>query len=179
MRLILKLTHWQVLLLFCMYLSAIAGLLILTHYTLPDILENFMIAWVTVTVYPLLLGFSLNKYIVSASEENERDFKTFKISVYIWTVVFFANEVFRSQFDIADNRPEIQVPRVVIAIICLFAWFKFVQYPSRIINSTELKREAGFWEYIADAFQIFCWPLCIWWLQPRINKLNDKRLKTS
>lgn len=88
MRLILTLRHWQILLLLLAYEFAIVGLLNLSQVTLPRILEAFIFAWVPLTVYPLLLGLGLNKYVVSAGEKTDRDFKTFIIFCCIWTVFF-------------------------------------------------------------------------------------------
>jgi hypothetical protein len=87
-------------------------------------------------------------------------------------------EVLKSRWD-GGEHPEMQLLRIIIAIIGVFVLFKFVQFPSRTINSIELKREAGLWEYIADSVQILFWPLCIWWIQPRINRINDEKMKAG
>jgi hypothetical protein len=73
----------------------------------------------------------------------------------------------------------VQSLSIGFATITLFVLFKFIQFPSRTIKSIELKREAGLWEYIADSFTILCWPLGIFWIQPRINKINSKNLVTA
>lgn len=179
MRLILTLRHWQILLLLFAFDLAIAGLLTLTQFNLPEMIEAFIFGWIPITVYPLLLGLGLNKHIAPAGEKTDKDFKMFIIFGCIWTVIFFGNEVLKSQLDIGDNQTDTQAPRAIIATIALFILFKFIQFPSRRINSIELKREAGLWEYVADSFQILCWPLCIWWIQPRINRIIDKKMKTG
>jgi hypothetical protein len=176
MRLILTLRHWQIFLLLLAFDFAIVGLLNLTPFDLPEILEDFILAWVPITAYPLLLGLGLKKHIVPAGEK-DRNFRTFIIFFCVWMVLFLGTEVLKSQLDFAENRTDMQLPRIIIAIIGLCVPFKFVQFPSQAINSIELKREAGFWEYIADSFQILFWPLCIWWIQPRINRIHDKKMK--
>lgn len=178
MRRILALRHWQVFLLLIVYDFSIAGLLNLAQFNLPEILENFIFVWMPMTVYPLLLGLGLYKYVAAASEKTVKEFKAFIIFCSIWTVAFFGYEVLRSQIAI-DNRHEMHLPSFIIGIVSFSAFFKFIQFPSRTINSIELKREAGLWEYVADSFQILCWPLCIWWIQPRINRINDKKVKAS
>ncbi|SHH56722.1 hypothetical protein SAMN04488109_4398 [Chryseolinea serpens] len=179
MRVILTLRHWQIFLLLLAFYFAIIGLLTLTQFELPEIPENFIFSWITMTVYPLLLGLGLYKYVVSASEKAVKEFKTFIIFCSIWTVAFFCNEMLKSQIGMEDSQQEMHPPSVIVRIVALLAYLKFIQFPSRTINSIELKREAGLWEYVADSFQILCWPLCIWWIQPRINRIHDKKMKTG
>jgi len=155
------------------------ALLNLTQFVLPEIPEAFIFSWGPLTVYPLLLGLGLKKYIVPADKETDSDFKIFKIFFCLWMVFFLGMEVLNSLMDFEENRTDMLLPRIIIAIIGVSVLFKFVQFPSRTINSIELKREAGLWEYVADAFQILFWPLCIWWIQPRINRINDKKMKTG
>ncbi|HEY5746594.1 MAG TPA: hypothetical protein VIU12_10995 [Chryseolinea sp.] len=174
MRLILTLRHWQIFLLLWAFDFSIVGLLTLTQFDLPEILWNFIFGWIPLTVYPLLLGLGLHKHVVPAGEKTDRDFKTFIIFLCVWIVFFFGTEVLKSQLDFGEHLPD--MPLRIVAAISLFVLFKFIQFPSRTINSIELKREAGFWEYIADSFRILCWPLGIWWIQPRINRINDKKM---
>ena len=161
------------------YEFGLVGLLILTKIELPRIIEALVFGYIPVTAYPLLLGLGFNRYIPTSDLRREQNFRTFIIFGCIWTVIFFVTEVLKLMLFTADNATEFQLPSIVIATIALFVLFKFIQFPSRTIKSIELKREARFWEYIADLFTILCWPLGIWWIQPRINKISDKNLVTT
>lgn len=176
MRLILTLRHWQILLLLLAYEFSLVGLLILTEIELPRIVEVLVFGYIPITAYPLLLGLGLHRHIPISDLKREKDFKTFIIFSCIWTVTFFATEIFKLTLLPQDNVTDFQLLSVAIATITLFVLFKFIQFPSWIIKSIELKREAGFWEYVGDSVQILCWPLGIWWIQPRINKISDKKI---
>ena len=179
MRLILTLRHWQILFLLFAYEFVVIGFLMLTELSLPKIVESLLFGWIPSTVYPLLLGLSLNKYIISTDVKANKNFKHFLTFWTTWTVIFFVSEILKANSDRKAYEGGIPVLSIVLAIVGLFALFKFIQFPSRTIKSIELKREAGLWEYIADSFQILFWPLCIWWIQPRINRINDKQLRTT
>ena len=179
MKLILTLRHWQIFLLLLAYEFGLVGLLILTKIELPGIIETLIFGYIPVTVYPLVLGLGFNRYVPTSDLKREKNFKAFIIFGCIWTVIFFAMEVLKLILFSGDNVTDFQLLSVLIATITLFVLFKFIQFPSRTIKSIELKREAGFWEYIADSFTILCWPLGIWWIQPRINKISNKNLGTT
>ena len=175
MRQILRLRHWQILLLLLAYEFAIVGLLILSQFDLPRIIEAFVFGWMPMTIYPLLLGLGLNRHVALADEKTRKDFKTFVIFGCIWATIFFGTEIMKTTRIFERNPTNAQLISITIAIITLFVLFKFVQFPSRTIKSIKLKRDAGLWEYTADSFQILFWPLGIWWIQPRINKIADKK----
>lgn len=179
MRQILKLKHWQIFLLLLAYEFGLVGLLMLTEIQLPRIVEALIFGYVPLTAYPLLLGLGVNRYIRTPHLDRERNFKTFVTFGGIWTVLFFATEVLKLMLVTEDNAMDFQPLGIIIATITLFVLFKFIQFPSQTIKSIELKREAGLWEYIADSFTILCWPLGIWWIQPRVNKISDKNLMTT
>lgn len=174
MRLILTLRHWQILLLLLAYEFGLVGILILTKLELPRIIESLIFGYIPMTAYPLLLGLSINKYIPIPELKREKNFRTFIVFGCIWTLIFFATEVLKAILFSGDNVKKFHLLSIAIPIITLFVLFKFIQFPSRTIKSIELKREAGLWEYIADSFTILCWPLGIFWIQPRINKINNK-----
>lgn len=65
------------------------------------------------------------------------------------------------------------LPRNLEFIITLSTFFSlvFVLYSvSKSLKSLELRRKANFIEYILDAFLIFCFPIGIWFIQPKIAK---------
>jgi hypothetical protein len=179
MRQILILKHWQILLLLLAYEFGLVGLLILTKIELPRIVESLIFGYIPLTIYPLLLGLGFNKYIPTPDLNREKNYKQFVTFGCIWTALFFGTEILKLRLLTEDNVKDFQFLAIIIATITLFVLFKFIQFPSRTIKSIELRREAGFWEYVADSFTILCWPLGIWWIQPRINKISNKNLVTT
>ncbi|MDW3196841.1 MAG: hypothetical protein R8G66_30980 [Cytophagales bacterium] len=55
----------------------------------------------------------------------------------------------------------------------MYALFQFFFYPAKALNSNELEKEAGFGDYFGDFFLMLFWPIGIWWIQPRLNKIAE------
>ncbi|GGG29020.1 hypothetical protein GCM10011323_35530 [Pontibacter amylolyticus] len=52
-----------------------------------------------------------------------------------------------------------------------YAFLHTIAFPVKVLKSIELNREAKFGEYIALFFGIIFWPFCIWFIQPRVNRI--------
>lgn len=64
------------------------------------------------------------------------------------------------------------VPMHLFSMFCIFYLLYFV---SKTIKTTELKRTVTFGEFAGDFFLIWFFPIGIWFIQPRINKIaSDK-----
>jgi len=44
---------------------------------------------------------------------------------------------------------------------------------AKTVKSGELNRRARFSDYIGEFFLLWFWPLGIWFIQPKVNKLVD------
>jgi len=56
----------------------------------------------------------------------------------------------------------------------MYAMFQFMFYPSKVLKSVELGTEASLGQYIRYFFLIFFWPVGIWWIQPKLNKIESE-----
>lgn len=52
-----------------------------------------------------------------------------------------------------------------------YAFLHTVAFPAKVLTSIELNREAKLGEYIGLFFMIIFWPFCIWFIQPRVNRI--------
>jgi hypothetical protein len=52
-----------------------------------------------------------------------------------------------------------------------YAFLHIMIFPGRLIKSIELGEKADFGEYIGNFFLLLFWPIGIWFLQPRINRI--------
>jgi hypothetical protein len=52
-----------------------------------------------------------------------------------------------------------------------YALLHTIAFPVKVLKSIELNREATLSEYVGLFFMIIFWPFCIWFLQPRVNKI--------
>lgn len=60
-------------------------------------------------------------------------------------------------------------------VYMFYALFQFIFYPSRAFRTAELKKEVSFGQYFGSFLLIFFWPIGIWWIQPRINRIVKGR----
>ncbi len=54
----------------------------------------------------------------------------------------------------------------------MYAMFQFFFYPGKALRSVELKEEAKIGEYLGYFFLMIFWPIGIWWIQPKLNKIE-------
>lgn len=63
-----------------------------------------------------------------------------------------------------------------ISLILLVTVSFICGVPGKQLKSIELKRNAGIWEYVPEAFLFLIWPLGVLWLQPKINRTLEKKI---
>ena len=54
----------------------------------------------------------------------------------------------------------------------MYAMFQFFFYPGKALKTIELNKEAEIGEYIGYFFLMIFWPIGIWWIQPKLNKVE-------
>jgi hypothetical protein len=136
--------------------------------------------------YPLLLTHALDKHLDLSNSKLVIGLKTYDLFWLVFVIAFLASEGLNDRERLTGlesiSTTEL-VTRILLSCVVIYFIYNFYRVPSQALKSFELKREAGFWEYVAVTFQIFAWPLCIWWIQPRINnafkKLQNKSISTN
>ena len=71
--------------------------------------------------------------------------------------------------------------RVVMAVVLLpttVAWFYMIRFAPRALSLLEDEREYGrsFW---VNLLLLVYFPIGIWWLQPKLNRLVDPRVSRA
>ena len=176
MRMVLSLRHWQIFLILIAYVVAIMGLSTLIHLRPSGIIGAFVLVWIPMMSYAFFIGLALNRFTRMPNRKTNWEFKNFITFGCISALIFLINQALKESHDMDDPGLIRKLIGILMTAFYLFAIFKLVQFPSQTIKSIELKREAGLWEYIADSFQMLFWFIGIWWLQPRINKINQRNL---
>ena len=59
----------------------------------------------------------------------------------------------------------------IISIYLLYALLHIIIFPAKGLKSIELGRKARLSEYIGLVFMMIFWPFCIWFVQPRVNRI--------
>ena len=183
---ILKLKHWQIFGLLILYESILVLILNFSQIQTPWVLDMFLFNVIPIFGYPLLLTHALDKYFDVSKGQSVKGIKAYDLFWLLWIITFLISEGFADKqrgLETGDIASTDIVIRIILALFQLYLIFIFYKIPSKALKSIELKRDAGLWEYIADTFQFFAWPLCIWWIQPRINnafdRINRKRVATN
>ena len=57
-------------------------------------------------------------------------------------------------------------------VYLMYAMLHFSFYPGKALKSIELNKEAKIRDYIGYSFLIIFWPIGIWWIQPKLNKIE-------
>ncbi len=117
--------------------------------------------------YPVVVGLKLNQ-IVSQQEK-------FKVTStqFITTCVIIMTTAYILRLTLHVGQPwGYLIP--LVGVPC----FLFISsWPARPLKSIELRRNAGIWEYVPEAFQFIVWPLGVWWIQPRLNDLEEAKIR--
>jgi hypothetical protein len=170
MKSVLKLKAGQLFLLFLLYFFVLAGSdsLLLKNIG-GDLHEKirFLLS-ILFYAYPVSTSLELSKKL--DNEESRKRYNNFRISGWILlTLIVISLFIQKERL--------IDLPffvRFIFGVIGLYCYSRIFLFPAWVLKTLELKESAGIWEYIADGFQFWCWPICVWWIQPRINKVDQK-----
>ena len=169
---ILDLKHWHLLLTYIalIVVASVVGDWILMAFDFPVWTPEFRSISLHITTpiilvtYPIVTGNKLRSLLPA------NGFKKFRPeTVVIVGLSWPATEAVA--IFIADRTSALAVS---ISIVGLAALLVLNSYPARQLKSIELRRDATLWEYIPETFQFLAWPLGIFWLQPRLNRLAEK-----
>ncbi len=160
MRAILHLKHWQIfsLLMLIMLIGNIdlKGMDQLTMaFSTTGIILYLMVLLMyghaLYTYLPKHISFNYNLFLISSF--------VYAVAISTITILYNTDNFHQTAFYI--------LPFVLAAAALLYA----ISFPARILRSLELNRKVQFGEYTMLVLSIIFWPFCIWFIQPRINKI--------
>ena len=169
--------HWQLFLLFVAVF--VIGELPMLGYVASgpkspeDPAEAFVVVEIVTAVSALCyllwlwsMGSFLNSLIPPTLRSRIHFFSFTVIFTSIYVLGFIA--LFQSVSPIAVA---VIIPRLLLAAFCMFYNFYFV---SKSLVSAETGKNATFNEYAGMFFLLWFYPIGIWFIQPRINRLYAK-----
>ena len=113
-------------------------------------------------------------------EELRPDKTFFMVSFFIPIVYFFLfGIVMLFMFRIAEFSPWILLPIFPIHIFVIFCSFYCMYFTAKVIKTAEEKRVVPFIDHVLEIVLIWFYPIGIWFLQPRINKLVEEEEKSE
>lgn len=55
----------------------------------------------------------------------------------------------------------------------IYALFQFMLYPAKVFKTIEQGIEATFSQYFGYLIMSIFWPIGIWWIQPKLNRISE------
>ena len=104
--------------------------------------------------------------------------KTIKFKIFFFTPVIYFS-CFTIYF-LAAYSLDFQIDGVILFLflplhlLSMYSMFYNLYYVSKTIKTIELQREVGFSNFAGEFFLIWFYPIGIWIIQPRINKIYNQ-----
>jgi len=126
------------------------------------------------------VGVGLQKYIPGDIKKNVAIFKILLLFplLYIFTIFVFAGITLLDFIDL-NNIEESNIFLAVAIILPLHLFSMFCQFHSlyfvaKTFKQAELQKAVKFDEYIGEFFLLWFFPVGVWFIQPKINKIVTK-----
>jgi len=171
MKNILLLKHWQLFLLF--YLGPGILQIFLFEKIMNSEGQRYLIALISLPAY-FVYSFWIYSIGIYLFRINQKGFNLtrFKISFFflIFYFIFFlllfafikVDTVFESAWAIGF---------VMLHLIAIFCYLYCSYFNAKLLNSIEQTKNVGINEILGDIFLILFFPLGVWFVQPRVNKI--------
>ena len=127
------------------------------------------------------IGIGLQKYIPTDIKMKIKKFKIFFfipltyilfLVVTIGTAFYGISSGSNAVGGIVGKMLFVVIPMHLFSMFCIFYLLYFV---SKTIKTTELKQTVTFSDFIGEFFMIWFFPIGIWFIQPRINKIVSEK----
>ena len=119
------------------------------------------------------LGVNLSTKLPDTVKMNLTKFKLFLIIpiVYIVVISIFKSGIFGNTFDNVKSGSSM----FLLSLFCMFCIFYCLYFNAKSLKAVELQKPVTFSDYAGEFFLIWFFPFGLWIIQPRINKLFEKK----
>lgn len=160
MKLVLRLKHWQV---FIILLVAMAVNNISVE-TIPGAAAIIpLLGGITCFLFWLAVGHRLYQLLL---DKIDLHYNFFLINSFVWLLTYAAIYILSDGQGMTFTGIE-----ALLFFYVFFAFFHFLLFPIRILKSIERNEKVQVSECIGDILLVIFFPIGIWFLQPRINKV--------
>ena len=166
MDIVFKAKHWQIFVGYIL-LNLIVWLIYMTDQTTGSFLE--IVLGLIYFGWTLLLGYGLAR---RQNKLNSTGFKTFIITGVLLIVVVSLSSQLKWIQEIQTG-PTGFLIIVVLAVYVLTSLAIVYSYPVRTLKQLETDEEIDINDYFGDVFLLIFFPIGIWTIQPRVNRLAD------
>jgi len=195
MRFLLRLKHWQIFLLLIGLPLIMQIILIVTMITSEDPFSGFT---GTIFIFPIMMiivttvffgwfyamGTNLHNKLPDSVNMNLTRFKIFLFIPVVYILFICIFMVFVIDYTFANEEtPSVGLYGIIVPVhlFSMFCIFYCLYFNAKALKAVELQRRVTFSDYAGEFFLIWFYPIGIWFIQPRINKLFDdtNKLPTS
>ena len=179
MKKLLTLKHWQ---LFALLLgvpiifqfitigSAVSGSNLYIFYLFPVMMILFiglLFGWL------YALGVNLHKKLPPTATMSLTRFKIFLFIpiIYMVLILVFIVGAFTKTASGVQTNPAIFLPMILLHLFSMFCIFYCLYFNAKALKTVELQKPVTFSDFAGEFFLLWFWPVGIWIIQPRINKL--------
>jgi len=192
MKIFLKLKHWQLfgLLMGILLILQIAG--VTTIIVSQDSTKMFTVFSLILILFVAVyfgwfytLGVNLNTKLPDTVKMSLTKFKWFLIIPIVYIVFFsiFMSGIFENTFEDEEPTPFIIASNIGIILplhfFSMFCIFYCLYFNAKSLKAVEWQRPVNFSDYAGEFFLIWFFPIGIWIIQPRINKMFDENLQAK
>jgi len=118
----------------------------------------------------ILLGCGLAK--------RQKDLESARFKIFLWTgllliIVASGLRLFMATGQIQRETTSNVTVSILFVVYFLTSLTIIFSYPAKTLKQLETNEEIDINDYFGDIFRLLFWPIGIWTIQPRINKLTD------
>jgi|GEM_PF-7109067 len=170
MEIVFKAKHWQIFGTFVAF--AFVGSMIENINPIVDAVFNiFMVS--VILGWILMLGHGLSRRLNTL---DSIEFKIFKAAGILLIVSASLSKILMTTH-ITEPRGHSIVFMTFLGIYTLTLLTITFTFPAKTLKRLETKEEIDINDYFGDIFGLIFWPIGIWTIQPRINKLIDNKVE--
>ena len=184
MRVLLQLKHWQLFIVLIVMPLVMDFIFIGTSIFSNNDPSPLMTIFLIVIIFSLCiffawfyaLGTNLHKKLPGSVEMNLTKFKIFLVIPFLFILFVCLLMLFMINNSIAGKEPPtigvgilgILLPVDLFSFFCIFYCLYF---NAKVLKAVELQREVSFEDYVGEFFLIWFFPIGLWFIQPKVNKL--------
>jgi hypothetical protein len=184
MKILLRLKHWQLFILLIAMPIVMDLIFIGTNIFSNNDPSPLATILLIVIIFSLCLffawfyalGTNLHKKLPESAEMNLTKFKIFLLVPFVFILLICLFMVFMVNNSITGEEPPtiglwilaILIPIDLFSIFCIFYCLYF---NAKALKAVEMQRPVEFSDYVGEFFSLLFFPIGIWIIQPKINKL--------
>ncbi|HTL81494.1 MAG TPA: hypothetical protein VL651_07310 [Bacteroidia bacterium] len=184
----LRAKHWQLFILIFAVPIVIEMVAFVTVFATHEIAMVFVFMFVIMALVMGVqfgwfynVGTALGKKLPENAGMNLKRFRSFVITPVIYFCFIFISMIVFGTFLFSGGRPSpffglgflIIVPLHLFSMFCIFYTYWFI---AKSLKMVEKWNHVEFGDYIGEFFLLWFFPVGVWFIQPRINRLFDPTL---